>query len=211
MKTYIDAFLTYGLDHDVIINFEQAKLKLYQLFNIVNETYERNTLPIDDILEYLLDPAYKRNLFSPNTTLERDAFEAYLFDLIMPSPTMVKKTFEDLIMVDKEKAFSYLYELSKNVNYIKTKRIDQNIHFLHSSIYGTLQMTINLSKPEKDPKDIAKALEEKADDKDGPRCVLCKENEQNYHNARMNLRIVPLRLASRLWHFQYSPYLYFYE
>lgn len=211
MKTYIDAFLTYGLDHDIIINFEQAKQKLYQLFNLDNEIYEKNILPLDDILEYLLDTAYKRKLFYPNTTLEKDAFEAYLFDLIMPSPTMVKKTFEDLKILDINKAFSYLYELSKNVNYIKTKRIDQNIHFLHSSIYGTIQMTINLSKPEKDPKDITKALEEKIDDKDGPKCVLCKENEQNYHNARMNLRIVPMTLASKLWHFQYSPYLYFNE
>jgi UDPglucose--hexose-1-phosphate uridylyltransferase len=211
VKTYIDAFLTYGLDRNIITHFDRAKRKLYTLFNLPDQPYEKNVIPINDILEYLLDASYKKGFFHPNTTLERDAYEAYLFDLIMPSPSTVKKTFDDYAKIDKEKAFSYLYELSKNVNYIKTKRINQNIHFLHQSSYGPLQITINLSKPEKDPKDIAKALEEKTDPKDGPKCVLCKENEQNYHNARMNLRIVPITLSSKLWHFQYSPYLYFNE
>ncbi len=129
----------------------------------------------------------------------------------MPSPNEVKQTFLDDAHEDKEKAFQYLYDLSKHVNYIKTSRINQNIHFIYPSLYGDLHITINLSKPEKDPKDIAKALEKNNQTIHGPKCVLCKENEQNYENARMNLRIVPIHLNQELWHFQYSPYLYFNE
>jgi len=211
MKTYVDAFLTYGIDHQIIADFDRAKQNLYQLYRLPLGDYEKTTKPIDEVLTYLLDAAYQLKLFHPNTVLERDAYEAYLFDLMMPEPSKVKQTFKMLADTDKEKAFSYLYQLSKDVNYIKTKRIAQNIHFNYDSPYGNIELTINLSKPEKDPKDIAKALEETIDDKKGPKCVLCKENEQNYHNARMNLRIVPLELASKKWYFQYSPYLYFNE
>ena len=211
MKTYVDAFLTYGLENEIITNFDIAKHNLYELFHLPDGSYEKTRKPIDDILTKLLDAAYQKGFFRPNTTLERDAYEAYLFDLMMPSPKEIKETFKKLANTDKEKAFSYLYQLSKDVNYIKTKRIAQNIHFNYASPYGNIELTINLSKPEKDPKDIAKALEETIDLKQGPKCVLCKENEQNYQNARMNLRIVPIELASKKWHFQYSPYLYFNE
>lgn len=211
MKMYIDAFLTYALDHHLIKDFDNAKQHMVKLFEEKNYTYTRYDLPIDQVLEKLLDIAYEKQLFTPNTTLERDAFEAYMFDQVMPSPKAVKKTFLDKAEKDKNQAFTYLYDLSKHVNYIKTNRINQNIHFIYPSPYGDLQITINLSKPEKDPKDIAKALDKTRTKTDGPACVLCKENEQNYENARMNLRIVPIQLAQELWHFQYSPYLYFNE
>lgn len=211
MKKYIDAFLTYAIDHHVITNFDVAKKNIAKQFDLTNYVYSRHDLPIDQVLEKILDIAYEKHLYAPNTTLERDAFEAYLFDLIMPSPHEVKQTFSGYTKKDKEKAFLYLYDLSKHVNYIKTKRIKQNIHFIYPSPYGDLQITINLSKPEKDPKDIAKALDINKQNIKGPKCVLCKENEQNYENARMNLRIVPIHLAQELWHFQYSPYLYFNE
>ena len=211
MKHLIDAFLTYGLKHDLIQDIDRAQKQLTQLFNLSDYAYEENLIPIDIVTKELLDIAYDKKLFSPNTALERDAFEALMFDSIMPTPKEVKQTFLDYASSDKNKAFDYLYTLSKHVNYIKTNRIEQNIHFIHPSIYGNLQMTINLSKPEKDPKDIAKALNKDTTHIEGPKCVLCKENEQNYQNARKNLRIVPLTLADELWHFQYSPYLYFNE
>ena len=211
MKIYIDAFLTYALDNHLIKDIDVAKHHMVKLFGLTNYAYDNYHLPIDQVLEKLLDVAYENQLFTPNTTLERDAFEAYMFDQIMPSPKEVKQTFLDKAEKDKNQAFTYLYDLSKHVNYIKTNRINQNIHFIYPSPYGDLQITINLSKPEKDPKDIAKALEKTKLSVDGPACVLCKENEQNYENARMNLRIVPIHLAQELWHFQYSPYLYFNE
>ena len=107
------------------------------------------------------------NLFEIDTMMERDQFEALIFDQIMPTPSETKSTFKSLFEQDKNQAFSYLYELSKNTNYIKTKRLAENISFFYESDYSPLEITINLSKPEKDPKDIQKALEKPKEEKKG--------------------------------------------
>ena len=205
------SLVTYGLKHHWIHNPNQSLDKLLSLYKLDKIAFYEVNEPIEDTLERLINEGYQRHLFEPNTTAERDAFEAYLFDFIMPTPNETKMTFLRLYQHQPRKAFDYLYELSKDVNYIKEKRNQQNIHFNYPSTYGDIQLTINLSKPEKDPKDIAKALEQKDLPKTGPKCLICKENEHNYNNARMNLRIVPITLHKRLWHFQYSPYAYYPE
>ncbi|MDG0888177.1 UDP-glucose--hexose-1-phosphate uridylyltransferase [Paracholeplasma manati] len=205
------ALVTYGLKHQWIVDPNPSLHKLLQLYNLPLSPFKMVDEPIDLVMEKLLDLGFDLGLFEPNTLNERDAFEAYLFDFVMPSPSETKMTFLRLYQQNRRKAFDYLYHLSMDVNYIKTKRIAQNVSFHYPSIYGTIDLTINLSKPEKDPKDIAKALEQKDVPKTGPKCLICKENEHNYDNARMNLRIIPITLYKRLWHFQYSPYAYYNE
>lgn len=208
----LNALLTYGLEKKITLDLEQAKKNLIQLFKVDDFDYTPIHLDINNVLESLLDYAYKLGLFPLDTITERDSFEALIFDQIMPSPKQTKTIFKKLFKEDRDLATSFLFNLSKDVNYIKTERTNKNLNWIYPSTYGDLQITINLSKPEKDPKDIARALEKKDEHIDGvPKCVLCKENEQNYHNARMNLRIVPLELHHELWHFQYSPYAYYNE
>ncbi|MBE0700638.1 MAG: galactose-1-phosphate uridylyltransferase, partial [Acholeplasmataceae bacterium] len=171
-----------------------------------------NHKDFDDLMEPLLNDAAQRCLFEPNTLFERDAFEAKIIDALMPRPNEVKSQFQTLYANNPEDATHYLYRLSVDVNYIKSKRLKNNIEWIHPSIYGLLQMTINLAKPEKDPKEIAASRNrEEPIYEHRPQCVLCKENERNYWNARMNLRMVPITLGHEQWHFQYSPYLYYPE
>ncbi|MCU0104871.1 UDP-glucose--hexose-1-phosphate uridylyltransferase [Acholeplasma vituli] len=205
------ALVTYGLNHQWISDPKPSLEILFKLYKQPLVAFHTVNSPIDEVIENLLDLGFDLGLFEPNTLTERDAFEALLYDTVMPSPKETKKTFLSLYQNNRQDAFRYLYQMSIDVNYIKTKRIAQNVSFSYPSKYGPLDLTINLSKPEKDPKDIAKALEQKDLPKSGPKCVLCKENEQNYANARMNLRIVPVTLHNRLWHFQYSPYAYYQE
>jgi len=209
----LNQLISYGLDKNIVKDTNQSVENLSILFKV--EAFEFHDEPyiIEILLDNLLDYAYEKRLFSPNTSMERDAFEALIFDQIMPTPEETKNEFKKLLNQDQDRAVDYLYQLSKNVNYIKTRRLSQNIEWTYDSLYGPLQMTINLSKPEKDPKDIANALsmQKQPELVNGPKCVLCKENEHRYENARMNLRIVGMTLGGELWHFQYSPYGYYNE
>jgi UDPglucose--hexose-1-phosphate uridylyltransferase len=211
----IDAFLSFGLEK-YLFKIEDLDIIKVHLFDTLKENPRDVSLnvsmPYHQMLDELLDLAYQNECFIPNTVQERDAFEAKLFDIIMPSPKNVKATFQKLYQQSPDLATKYLYDLSEDVNYIKTERLSKNLKWHYESKYGLLDLTINLAKPEKDPRDIAAAKHEKVTiSKTIPKCVLCKENEQNYHNARMNLRIVPLTLGDERWHFQYSPYLYYNE
>lgn len=205
------ALVTYGMKHQWIHGPNPSLQKLCSLYKIPLLDHQTVDDDIESVMEILLNHGFELGLFSPNTLTERDAFEAYLFDMVMPTPSETKMMFLRLYQQNRRKAFEYLYHLSLDVNYIKSKRIAQNVSFDFDSTYGKIELTINLSKPEKDPKDIAKALEQKDIPKTGPKCLICKENEHNYDNARMNLRIVPITLHKRLWHFQYSPYAYYPE
>ena len=215
LKEAISALIQYAiLKHLMKENDNaRAKLMLCTLFKIEDFTLDTNpVIHFETFMKILLDEANALGLFEPNILSERDAYEAKLMDMVMPSPKTVKKIFLKKLVKNSVSATDYLYQLCKDVNYIKTKRLEENISWMYKSDYGNLQMTINLAKPEKDPKEIALALEKPIKkEKNVPLCVLCKENEQNYHNARMNLRIVPIMLGGERWHFQYSPYLYYQE
>lgn len=168
---------------------------------------------LDDLLKPILDFMVQKGLIVPDTIKNRDIYEALLMDALMPSPETVKQTFHDLKEKDPKEATDYLYHISKASNYIKTRRLQNNIGWKTMGTYGTYELTINLAKPEKDPRDIEAASKQSASVPETgiPKCVICKENEQNMHNARMNLRIVPITLGSEPWHLQYSPYLYYEE
>jgi len=131
----------------------------------------------------------------------------------MPRPSQVIKEFNHKYKEDKESATDYFYNLSKACDYVRTERIAQNITWKTSTDYGDIDITINLSKPEKDPKAIASARNIKV--ATYPKCLLCKENVgyagRINHPARQNLRIIPFKLTNEEWNLQYSPYSYYNE
>jgi UDPglucose--hexose-1-phosphate uridylyltransferase len=165
------------------------------------------------ILENILDYAAEQNLIE-NTVTERDLFDTLIMNCIMPRPSEVINEFNELYKESKEKATQYYYDLSIASNYIRKDRIDNNIVWKAATEYGDLDITINLSKPEKDPRDIAKAKLVKSSSY--PKCLLCKENEgfcgNINHPARQAHRIIPLDFSQGQKYFlQYSPYTYYNE
>lgn len=144
---------------------------------------------------------------------EQDIVGACLMDLITPSPSQVNRDFWQTYQDSPEQAIGDFYELSKRNDYIKMAAIAKNIYYQTPTDYGNLEITINLSKPEKDPKSIAAAT--KAEASNYPKCLLCMENEgyqgRINHPARANHRIIRLDLGQEKWGFQYSPYAYYNE
>ncbi|MEG3270259.1 UDP-glucose--hexose-1-phosphate uridylyltransferase [Streptococcus suis] len=144
---------------------------------------------------------------------EQDMVGACLMDLITPSPSQVNRNFWQTYQDSPEQAIGDFYELSKRNDYIKMAAVAKNIYYQTPTDYGNLEITINLSKPEKDPKSIAAAT--KAEASNYPKCLLCMENEgyqgRINHPARANHRIIRLDLGQEKWGFQYSPYAYYNE
>ncbi|MDD4000821.1 MAG: UDP-glucose--hexose-1-phosphate uridylyltransferase [Bacilli bacterium] len=186
---------------------------LIDFFN-QKEFYFENTLTraLEEILDDLASFAYKNGILKNNDIVSVDNFKAKTIDFLIDKPKEICRTFFEYYQEDPNKATDYLYQLSKDVNYIQTKRINQNIKWKYHSEYGVIDLTINLSKPEKDPRLISlQKLEKSA----YPKCQLCPENE-GYRghvgfDARSNMRIIPLNLNHEDWYFQYSPYSYFDE
>ncbi|MEN8077900.1 UDP-glucose--hexose-1-phosphate uridylyltransferase [Clostridioides difficile] len=166
------------------------------------------------ILNNILDYAVDTGLVEENTATFRDLFDAKVMGLLMPRQSEVVKSFYDKYeRQSKELATDWFYDLSKSSNYIMTERIAKNLWWPATTEYGDLEITVNLSKPEKDPKEIAKAkLMKQAS---YPKCLLCKENVgyagRLNHPARQNHRIIPIELTNKEWFLQYSPYVYYNE
>ena len=144
---------------------------------------------------------------------ERDLFDTKLMGALTPYPHEVRAEFARRYAVSPEAATDWFYRFSQDTNYIRRDRIARDLKWKYASPYGALDITINLSKPEKDPRDIAAA---KAAPQSGyPRCLLCAENEgyagRGNHPARQNHRILPLTLDGSQWYLQYSPYVYYNE
>lgn len=177
-------------------------------FEEINETLKTAT----PILENILDYAVHENMIE-NTVTERDLLDTNIMNCLMPRPSEVINKFNNLYSKSPKDATDYFYKLSIASNYIRKDRIDKNIIWKASTEYGDLDITINLSKPEKDPKEIAKAKLFKSTSY--PKCLLCKENEGFYgninHPARQTHRIIPLTLDHEQYFLQYSPYTYYNE
>ncbi|MGL4694838.1 UDP-glucose--hexose-1-phosphate uridylyltransferase [Enterococcus larvae] len=178
------------------------------------EPSEDNAAEADTLtlVEALMAQAEKNKVIG-SLQAEYDILEAQLTDLLTPSPSAVNEHFAQLYAQTPDAATDYFYRLCKNNNYIKTKAIAQNIVFPAESDYGILEITINLSKPEKDPKQIA--AERNSISVDYPKCLLCMENEgykgRVNHPARTNHRIIRMAFDEEIWGFQYSPYAYYNE
>ena len=168
---------------------------------------------LDDILEGILDYAYLNGRIDNNGVVARDLFDTKLINCLMPRPSQVIETFQRRYEQSPKEATDYFYKLSQDSNYIRRYRIQKDVKWTVPTIYGELDITINLSKPEKDPKAIAAAKHAKASSY--PKCLLCKENEgyagRVNHPARQNHRIIPIVIHNQQWGFQYSPYVYYNE
>ncbi len=167
---------------------------------------------LDDVLKIVMDYAVEKGRFEDGITA-RDLFDTKIMGILTPMPSLVIKRFNELKVKDTKAATDYFYKLSGDCNYIRTNRVKKDIKWKTPSEYGDIDITINLSKPEKDPKAIAAAKLMKQSGY--PACQLCFENEgyagRTDHPARQNLRIVPITMNNEDWGFQYSPYVYYNE
>ena len=169
---------------------------------------------IDAILEPILDYAVRTGLIEEDSIVYRDLFEDRIMALLTPRQSEIERKFSDLTeKYGADRATAYFYGLSRATNYIKVKRINKNLYWTTHTEYGDIEITINLSKPEKDPKEIARA---KTVVQSGyPKCLLCAENigfsGNINHPPRRTHRIIPVELNSEEWYLQYSPYLYYNE
>lgn len=171
-----------------------------------------NDFDLEENLKEILDFAVETGIIDDNIT-ERDLFDTRVMGALIPRPSEVTERFYDLYKASPEAATDYFYNLSCDSDYIRRYRIKKDVKWTTDTEYGTLDITINLSKPEKDPKAIAAA---KAAPQSGyPKCLLCKENEgyagRLNSPARQNHRIMPVTINNSDWMFQYSPYVYYNE
>ena len=212
---YLDALVRYGIGCGLI---EQAdacyvKNRLLEILRLDEAPAEEEIhAALPELLAALTDDAVQRGLTGGSVT-ERDLFDTKLMGALTPYPHEVRAEFARRYAVSPEAATDWFYRFSQDTNYIRRDRIAKDLKWKYASPYGALDITINLSKPEKDPRDIAAA---KAAPQSGyPRCLLCAENEgyagRGNHPARQNHRILPLTLDGSQWYLQYSPYVYYNE
>ena len=168
--------------------------------------------PLEDILKELLDDAAARGRIEDDTT-SRDLFDTELMGRLTPRPAQVISEFRRLYQADPKAATDWFYRFSQDTDYIRRYRIARDVKWKAATPYGDMDITINLSKPEKDPKAIAAA--KAAPQTSYPKCQLCRENEgyagRLNHPARQNHRIVPITINQEDWFLQYSPYVYYNE
>lgn len=173
---------------------------------------EFHNVDLESTLKELLDEACSRGIIE-DSIVYRDLFDTKLMNCLMPRPGQVQKEFAEKYEQSPQAATDYFYKLSQDSDYIRRYRVCKDRRWTVESDYGTIDITINLSKPEKDPKAIAAAKNAKASSY--PKCLLCMENEgyagHVNHPARENHRIIPVTINNSNWGFQYSPYVYYNE
>ncbi|MCI9428321.1 MAG: UDP-glucose--hexose-1-phosphate uridylyltransferase [Eubacterium sp.] len=176
-------------------------------------TREAAEASLEDILKDMLDYAYENGIAKENSIVYRDLLDTKIMSLLTPRPSEVIAKFQKLYEKDPKEATDYFYTLSRDTDYIRRYRIKKDLKWTTETAYGTLDITVNLSKPEKDPKAIAAA--KLAKQSGYPKCLLCRENEgyagRVNHPARQNHRIIPVTINQSGWYFQYSPYVYYNE
>ena len=212
---YLTALVEYGLKTGLIQDCDRTYIVNQLLMTMGLDSYEEEAAPsmeLEDILAGLLSDAVSRGVIEDNITA-KDLFDTKLMGVLTPLPREVRAMFAALYAEDPQKATDWYYTLSQDTDYIRRYRIKKDLRWKTATEYGDLDITINLSKPEKDPKAIAAA---KAAPQSGyPKCQLCPENEgyagRMNHPARENHRIVPITVAGANWYLQYSPYVYYNE
>lgn len=200
---------------DLIVNSDndyQELDKTYLYNRICALVGDDNHQTDDDVKNALIKTAIKNGKIEDNQT-DKEILNDQLMDFVTPLPSKVNAKFWNLYQKNPETATNYFYKLSQDNDYIKVKAIAKNISYQVKTNYGNLEITINLSKPEKDPKAIALAGKQKQTGY--PKCQLCMENEGYLgrlgYPARSNHRIIRFTLGGQTWGFQYSPYAYFSE
>lgn len=214
----IKKLVTYGLDKKLIMPEDEIYtinqyLEVFRLDEYEDPDIEGEEIILPEILDRLTDTAYDRYIIKSDDIVTRDLFDTKLMGILTPKPSQVIKEFRTYYEESPKKATEFFYEFSQDTNYIRRDRVKKDMKWKVNSPYGDIDITINLSKPEKDPKAIAAA--KNAKQSSYPKCQLCMENEgyagRMNHPARQNHRIIPLTINDRKWGFQYSPYVYYNE
>ncbi len=215
----IDKLVSYGILTGMIDKSDSMYVRNRLLTKLGLDSYEEtgavcaDISELDGILEGILDYAAENGLLENNSVVYRDIFDTEIMDTLTPYPSTVINTFNSLYEKSSKAATDYFYKLSCDSNYIRRGRIAKDVKWEVDSKYGEIEITINRSKPEKDPKAIAAAKLVKQSSY--PKCQLCVENEgyggRVNHPARQNHRIIPIEIAGGKWCFQYSPYVYYNE
>ena len=215
INMYISALVQYGIDKKLIEPCDKAFIINQLLTPLQLESFqpaEARSMSLEQILKGLTDYAVNRGIISDDIT-SRDLFDTKLMGILTPPPREVRGKFAALYEKSPEEATEWYYRFSQDTDYIRRYRVQKDVRWKAATEYGNLDITINLSKPEKDPKAIAAA--KSAPQSDYPKCLLCPENEgyagRMNHPARQNHRIIPLELAGENWNLQYSPYVYYTE
>ena len=214
----IEQLLTYALRKGLIQPCEEhwaanTLLEVLELDSYAPTGEEVGEVDLPAVLDELMDDAYARGVMKENSIVYRDLFDTKIMGVLTPRPAQVIEQFQALRTEDPQKATDWYYAFSQDTNYIRRDRIAKDMQWKAPTEYGELDITINLSKPEKDPKAIAAARNLPASAY--PRCMLCAENEgyagRVNHPARQNHRIVPITINGSPWFLQYSPYVYYNE
>lgn len=216
IETYIDSLVSYAMNHGLAEPVDHQVLTNRILDILHKEDYTPSQEPqsedLEGILKGLLDYACENRLCEDNITA-RDIFDTRLMGALTPMPREVIRTFREKYAVSPKEATDWYYRFSCDTDYIRRYRIAKDMRWKYESEYGEMDITINLSKPEKDPKAIAAA--KNAPQSGYPKCQLCRENEgyagRMNHPARANHRIIPITIAGADWYLQYSPYVYYNE
>lgn len=212
IRSFVNSAIEQGwvdsLDRIYTTNRLMSLIQINELEEGVSDSNDLLSL-MDQLTQYAIEQGIIENI-----GYQREQFEAAVMDLLTPSPSQLNNKFWELYQNNPADATDYFYELSKSNDYIKTRNIAKNIQFnAPYKNYGNLDISINLSKPEKDPKEIA--LAKNAKQSNYPLCLLCMENEgyqgRNNHPARQQHRLVRLNLNDRHYGMQYSPYVYYNE
>ena len=214
----IDELICYGLNTQLVDPVDEVytRNRLLELFEV--DAYETSDFageprPVQQILDDLMVIAHEKGIMEDDTITMKDLFDTKIMGLLTPPPSVVQRTFMEKYERSPKEATDYYYALSQATNYIRTERVAKDKKWVTETEYGPIDISINLSKPEKDPRDIAKAGKAKASGY--PACLLCRENEgyagHFSHPARQNHRIAPLTLSGEDYYLQYSPYVYYNE
>lgn len=213
----IKKLVTYGIETGLISEEERIYstnliLDVLKLDDYEEPQEDYKNVELQPVLKELLDFAVEKGLIE-DSVVYRDLFDTRLMNCLMPRPSQVIKTFKEKYAVSPKEATDYYYKLSQDSDYIRRYRVCRDMKWVTKTEYGDIDITINLSKPEKDPKAIAAA--KLAKQSGYPKCQLCRENEgyagRTNHPARENHRIIPITINGGQWGFQYSPYVYYNE
>ena len=218
---YIKQLVNYGINKELLAPCDRIYTTNVLLDMLKLDSYEEPgdvddiTTPeeLEKVLAGILDYAVSEKLIEEDSVVLRDLFDTRVMNALMPRPSQVIHTFKEKYAESPRAATDYFYDLSRASDYIRTYRVKKDMKWVAPTEYGDIDITINLSKPEKDPKMIALAKTMKSSSY--PKCLLCMENEgyagRINHPARENHRIIPVEIDHSRWGFQYSPYVYYNE
>ena len=218
INTYITELVNYGISKGLVDELDRVYVtnRLIGFFGLDEYTAPEEvpaSRELHLILEDMMSWAYSNGVMKSDTTAGKDLFDTAVMGVITPPPSAVIRRFNELCNKSSKDATDWYYAFSKATNYIRTDRIAKDVKWVTPTEFGDIDITINLSKPEKDPRDIAAAG--KAKSTSYPKCLLCPENEGYAgtltHPARQNHRIIPITLDGEEYYLQYSPYVYYNE